>query len=333
MPLTVSHGLSEQRLPGASGGAHPSAGVSTLNSWFALGSSPPDQHTCVDVQLSSSHQAPLIPVLVCHVVHAPHEALLRADKREVGHVACVQARVAFHLVCKAAVLVARLEQLPPHRVELLVVLRQQARMARLEAVSPAPQLIQQLHVFDVALRVARHRVLLERPLVALDFVVDCVALCPQQPQLLVHRLAVLAHAQLNVQLRRNQHRAPPNALFALHNVAVDVVANVEHLVATADAQHAVQVLVAAALEDRCPLASSRRRRRCRRRLLLRLRDEKACVDDAGVLERDGWRAVIGVDEVAGVDVDGEELAAALKEGRLPTPDHDHVKVLEPLERL
>eukprot|EP00955_Chlamydomonas_euryale_P046668 353467-Chlamydomonas_euryale.AAC.1 len=46
---------------------------------------------------------------------------------------------------------------------------------------------------------------------------------------LVHRLAVLAHAQLNVQLRRNQHRAPPNALFALHNVAVDVVANVEHL--------------------------------------------------------------------------------------------------------
>eukprot|EP00955_Chlamydomonas_euryale_P046670 353467-Chlamydomonas_euryale.AAC.3 len=111
------------------------------------------------LQLSSSHQAPLIPVLVCHVVHAPHEALLRADKREVGHVACVQARVAFHLVCKAAVLVARLEQLPPHRVELLVVLRQQARMARLEAVSPAPQLIQQLHVFDVALRVARHRVL------------------------------------------------------------------------------------------------------------------------------------------------------------------------------
>ena len=38
---------------------------------------------------------------------------------------CVQAGEALHLVPKAAVLVARLQELPPHRMETLMVVLQQ----------------------------------------------------------------------------------------------------------------------------------------------------------------------------------------------------------------
>ena len=51
--------------------------------------------------------------------------LVRGVEAEVGDVRGVQAGEALHLVPEAAVLVPSLQQLPPHRVEALVVVLQQ----------------------------------------------------------------------------------------------------------------------------------------------------------------------------------------------------------------
>ena len=79
-----------------------------------------------------SGPSPVIPARGLHLtqrgcagyVGAP-VALVGRVEAHVGDVAGVQAGKALDLVRKAAVLVARLQQLPPHVVEALVVLRQQ----------------------------------------------------------------------------------------------------------------------------------------------------------------------------------------------------------------
>ena len=53
--------------------------------------------SCCDVLRPSAEHVVVLKVLVCHVVHAPHVALVRGVERQVGHVRGVEACKALDL--------------------------------------------------------------------------------------------------------------------------------------------------------------------------------------------------------------------------------------------
>jgi hypothetical protein len=163
----------------------------------------------------------------------------------------------------------------------------------------------------------------KRPLEALDARVEVGARGAQQAQLAVHARRARRRLELGLQLRHDQHRPPPEALFRPQDVAVDVVADVQDLAAAAHAEHRVQVGVVAALKDGrlVVLADVELARRAA---------DEAVGGQVLVADRQRRRAIVGVAQAAVARVDGEERAALAEKAGLGAADDDDVEKLEPV---